>query len=67
MNPAVFLYPPNGVAPPIPGRVLLRYAHPLQFIPYQYEVYDAAGRAVLAAADISMRLIDTWDSGETPP
>ena len=49
------------------GRVLLRYTHPLQFLPYQYEVYDAAGRAVLQAADISMRLIDTHESGETPP
>lgn len=66
MNTATFLYPAKAVASPTEGRVLLRYPHPLQFLPYQYEVYDAPGRSVLQAADISMRLIDTWDMAVTP-
>ncbi len=59
LNTVTFPYPAKAVAPPIAGRVVLRHDHPLQFLPYQYEVYDAAGRAVLQSADLSMRLIDT--------
>lgn len=59
MNTATFLYPAQAVAPVIPGTVVMRHDHPLQFFPYQYEVFDEAGRTVLRAADISMRLIDT--------
>ena len=63
LNTATFLYPAKEVAPPTEGTVVLRHSHPLQFRPYQYEVYDAAGRTVLQTADISMRLVDT---GEKP-
>lgn len=59
LNTVTFLYPAEAVAPPIAGTTLFRRRHPLQFRPYQYEVYDAAGRAVLQTADISMRLVDT--------
>jgi hypothetical protein len=59
LNTVTFPYPAKAIAPPIAGRVVLRHEHPLQFIPYQYEVYDAAGRHVLQSADLSMRLIDT--------
>ena len=63
LNTATFLYPAKDVAPPTEGTVVVRHSHPLQFRPYQYEVYDAAGRTVLQTADISMRLVDT---GEKP-
>jgi len=59
LNTITFPYPAKSVAPPTAGRVLLSHDHPLQFLPYQYEVYDAAGREVLQSADLSMRLIDT--------
>jgi hypothetical protein len=66
LNTATFLYPAKDVAPPLRGVVLIRHPHPLQFRPYQYEVYDAAGRTVLQTADISMRLVDTGVAGSAP-
>jgi hypothetical protein len=67
MNTVVFLYPATAAAPPPHGRTVLRHDHPLQFLPCQYEVYDAAGREVLQTADISMRLIDTAHAGHDLP
>ena len=45
-----------------PGRGLvevMRFPHPLQFLPYQYEGSEPMERQVLRANDIAMRLIDT--------
>ena len=36
---------------------ILRTPHPLEFLPYQYEGYSPRDRAVLRAADISMRAV----------
>lgn len=44
------------------GRVLWRYVHPLQFLPYQYEGYTPRERQILRSTDISMRLIDRGES-----
>jgi len=65
LNTATFLYPVRAGVPAPAGRVLTRYEHPLQFLPYQYEVYGAATRAIVQSTDISMRLIDTWSP--SPP
>ena len=46
--------PLNPVLPASPP--LLRAAHPMQFIPFQYEGYDKAQRAEISRHDISMRL-----------
>jgi hypothetical protein len=40
-----------------PYETLLRSAHPLQFLPYQYEGYTPEQRKALRATDISMKLI----------
>ncbi len=61
LNTIAFLYPAKASAPVPAGRVLERYDHPLQFVPYQYEVFDPEGRAVLQSTDISMRVVDTGD------
>ena len=51
--------PIEGIGAPPAGRVLLRIAHPLQFLPYQYDSGGPDTRSILRSADISMRLIDT--------
>jgi hypothetical protein len=38
---------------------LMRFPHPLQFLPYQYEGLDPVERQVLRGNDIAMRLVDT--------
>ncbi len=48
-----------GVKSEPTGRVLFRTAHPLQFLPYQYEGYVPVERALLRSNDISIRLVDT--------
>ncbi len=53
------LYPPRGPRALPRGTVVLRFAHPLEFLPYQYEGFDPLERYVLRGNDISMRLIDT--------
>jgi hypothetical protein len=52
------LYPPRAPRPVPSGPVALRFAHPLSFLPYQYEGFDPLERQVLRNNDISMRLID---------
>jgi hypothetical protein len=44
--------PPTGVE-------VMRFAHPLQFRPYQYEGSEPMERQVLRSNDIAMRLLDT--------
>lgn len=53
------LYPPRGPRAVPRGTVALRFPHPLEFLPYQYEGFDPLERQVLRQNDISMRLIDT--------
>ncbi len=52
------IYPVPAPPPPEAGRVLLVRAHPLQYLPYQYEGYTPEERAALRAADIRMRLVE---------
>ena len=49
----------QGAIRPPQGRVVLRFAHPMQFPPYQYEEFTARERALIRRTDISMRLVDT--------
>ncbi len=56
---ARYLYPVNGPKPAPPGRELFRTAHPLEYLPYQYEGYVPRERALLRSNDISIRLLDT--------
>ena len=37
---------------------VMRFRHPLQFLPYQYEGFEPMERQVLRANDIAMRLVD---------
>jgi hypothetical protein len=56
---AQHLYPVRGPEAPPAGKTLFQTAHPLQFIPYQYEGFKPQERAILRSTDISMRLIET--------
>jgi hypothetical protein len=57
---AQHLYNPRAPRPPLPASVLevMRFPHPQQFLPYQYEGLRPTERQVLRSSDISMRLID---------
>jgi len=54
---AEHIYPTPAPPPRDEGAALLTRAHPLQFLPYQYEGFTPAQRAALRATDIRMRLI----------
>lgn len=57
---AQHLYHPRAPRPPLPPSVLevMRFRHPLQFLPYQYEGFAPMERQVLRVNDIAMRLVD---------
>lgn len=57
---AQHLYHPRASRPPLPSGILevMRFPHPLQFVPYQYEGFDPIERQVLRNTDIAMRLVD---------
>lgn len=57
---AQHLYHPRAPRPPLPPSLVevLRFRHPLQFLPYQYEGFEPMERQVLRANDIAMRLVD---------
>jgi len=57
---AQHLYHPRAPKPPLPPSLVevLRFRHPLQFLPYQYEGFQPMERQVLRANDIAMRLVD---------
>jgi hypothetical protein len=48
----------HGAKTPPQGVIVLRFAHPMQFTPYQYEKFTPREREFLRATDISMRLVD---------
>jgi hypothetical protein len=57
---AQHLYHPRAPRPPLPASVVevMRFPHPLQFRPYQYEGFEPMERQILRSNDIAMRLID---------
>ena len=55
---AGYLHPIGGTRPAPEGRTLLRFEHPLTFLPYQYEGFLPGERSILRTSDISIRLID---------
>jgi hypothetical protein len=66
---AQHLYHPRAPRPPLPPGILevMRFPHPLQFLPYQYEGLEPMERQVLRANDIAMRLIDIGTPVDTLP
>lgn len=58
---AQHLYHPRAPRPPLPPSLVevMRFPHPLQFLPYQYEGFEPMERQVLRGNDIAMRLIDS--------
>lgn len=56
---ARYLHPIYGPKPRPEGRVLFRTAHPLEYLPFQYEGFLPVERFLLRSSDISMRLVDT--------
>jgi hypothetical protein len=53
-----YIYPrPDPARVPDGFRVVRQAAHPLEYLPYQYEGYTPDDRAALRAADLQMRLI----------
>ena len=56
---AQYLFPARERKPTPEGNVVYRTRHPLEFLPYQYEGYVAAERALLRETDIAIRLVDT--------
>jgi hypothetical protein len=55
---AKHLYPgPEAIALPPRHTVLMHEAHPLQYLPYQYEGYTPSQRAALRSADIEMKAV----------
>lgn len=61
VNTCTWLYPIRDVHPHIEGRTIESWPHPLQYVPYQYEVLNPEMRAIVARADLTMRLIDQDD------
>jgi len=61
VNTCTWLYPLREVQPAIVGRTLQAWPHPLQYLPYQYEVLNPTMRAIAARADLRMRLVDQSD------
>jgi hypothetical protein len=57
---AQHLYHPRAPRSPLasPAVEVVRYPHPLQFLPYQYEGFAPMERQVLRTTDIAMRLLD---------
>jgi len=57
---AQHLYHPRAPRPPLPASLVevMRFRHPLQFLPYQYEGLEPMERQVLRSNDIAMRLVD---------
>lgn len=49
----------HGAKAPPEGVIVLRFAHPMQFTPYQYEEFTPSERHLIRTTDISMRLVDT--------
>ena len=60
-SPTLILYADHIYPVPLPvpaaGPTILARPHPLQFLPYQYEGYTPAERAILRSTDIRMRLV----------
>lgn len=52
-------YPPRASMEIPHGKIVWEVPHPLSYVPYQYEGYDPAQRAILQSTDISIRLVDT--------
>jgi len=66
---AQHLYPIRGEGRAPAGRETLRARHPMAFRPYQYEGFVPRERAVLRAADLSMRVVELApepDSNSSP-
>jgi hypothetical protein len=59
-------YPVRAVLPPPAGTVLVRFDHPLAYLPYHYEGFTPAERALLRDADLSIRLIRLADPAAVP-
>jgi len=57
---AQHLYHPRAPRPPLPASLVevMRFRHPLQYLPYQYEGLEPMERQVLRNNDIAMRLVD---------
>ena len=55
---AQYIYPISGTRKPPAGRIVLQAAHPLEYLPYEFEGLDPGERAILQSTDISMRLIE---------
>jgi len=60
------LYPVRALLPPPAGTVLLRFDHPLAYRPFHYEGFAPAERALLRAADLSIRLVQLADPAAVP-
>jgi hypothetical protein len=58
---AQYLAPVRGEKATPSGRVVLRFSHPTQFIPHQYEEFTPRERRILRQTDISIRLIDVGE------
>jgi len=54
---ADFMHRPRFIREYPPHVTLLQRRHPLQFIPYQFEGYDAATRRAFQSHDFAMRLV----------
>jgi len=57
---AQHLYHPRAPRPPLPASLIevMRFRHPLEFLPYQYEGLEPMERQVLRGNDIAIRLVD---------
>jgi len=49
----------HGAKPAPKGDTVLHFAHPMQFVPYQYDEFTPSERKLIRGTDISMRLVDT--------
>ena len=63
---AQLLYPIRGYLGEPPGRTLLKFEHPLSYLPFQYESHTPAERAFLRSHDIAIRLIQIPHPDQVP-
>jgi hypothetical protein len=63
---AQYLFPVRAAEKLPAGETILSAAHPLEYVPYQYDGFTPRQRRILRSADIRMRLVRLADPHGTP-
>lgn len=63
---AQYLYPVRAAATNPAGETIISAAHPLEYLPYQYDGFTPRQRRILRETDIRMRLVRLADPNAVP-